>query len=555
MRNARIFGSSMLAMGVLLLCGLPLAAQDAISTPARQAERFAISPPLRELAKLPQKPIYGYHEALPVRRIPKRNFGKSVDPVEQDHVIGASGNYAIGLNLLGVGNGFPNYSVPDAPPDTNMAVGDTQVVQWVNVSYAIWNKSTGALEAGPILGNTLWASLGGNCAAQNDGDIIAQWDNVAHRWLLAQNTFAGGYYACVAISKTNDAMGAYYLYAFSLGTGFPDYPKWGQWTNSWAETMNNFGPGGSGFQGPEVCMYDRLKLIAGDPTAGQKCFQLASDGDSLLPADIDSLNGPPAGQDQAFIGSVGDVDNSHLSLYSVHIDWSNPNGATITGNHNSQLIAVPTYTGSCGGAFGGACVPQKGIPDQADSLGDRLMYRFAYYDDPLPVLAGTDIAHQPFQHWYVNGDVEAAGGQIGVRWYEFRAQQRSVPVTSLALFQSGTFSPDSNYRWMGSLTQDKAGDILVGYSLSSANTYPSIAVAGRLKTDAAGTLEPEVMVVAGSGSQPDTSNRWGDYSAMRLDNNDGHNGCTFWYTQEFYEVTQVFDWSTQLASVNFSNCH
>jgi hypothetical protein len=550
--KASIFGSSMIAMGALVLCGLPLNAQDNPAPVAGQAVRFAVSAPLSELAKLPQRPIYGVHEANPVRRIPKRNFGKSVDPVEQSANLRSGSNYSIGLNLLGVGNGFPNYSVPDAPPDTNLAVGDTQVVQWVNVSFAIFNKTTGAVEAGPIEGNTLYSGLGGACAASNAGDIIAQWDVVAHRWLLTQNVFSGPpYYACVAISKTPDAMGSYYLYQFSLGNGFPDYPKWGQWNVSWAETMNNFGPGGSGFVGPEVCVYDRNKLIAGDPTAGQVCFQLASDGDSLLPADRDSVTNPPSTEDQFFIGSVGDVDNSHLSLYSVHIDWSNPSGATITGNHNSQLIAVPTYTGSCGGAFGGACVPQKGISDRADSLGDRLMYRFAYYNEPFPVTPPTSPLNTPHQHWYVNGDVEASGGQIGVRWYEFRALQNRVPVTGINLFQSGTYAPDSNFRWMGSLTQDKNNDILAGYSISSSSVYPSIAIAGRTTSDALGTLEPEVMVVAGSGSQPDTSNRWGDYSSMRID----QDGCTFWYTTEFYQVTQTFDWSTQLASAKFANCH
>jgi len=70
-----------------------------------------------------------------------------------------------------------------------------------------------------------------------------------------------------------------------------------------------------------------------------------------------------------------------------------------------------------------------------------------------------------------------------------------------------------------------------------------------------GRLEAEVQVVGGSGSQPDTSDRWSDYSTMRIDLNDGHHGCTFWYTQEYYMVTQEFDWSTQIASVQFSNCN
>ena len=169
------------------------------------------------------------------------------------------------------------------------------------------------------------------------------------------------------------------------------------------------------------------------------------------------------------------------------------------------------------------------------------MYRFAYYNDPV---GGK-------QHWYVNHDVEASGGQIGVRWYEFQAPQIAIPPLGLTLFQSGTYAPDSNYRWMGSIAADRNDDILAGYSVSSSSLYPSIAVAGRVKSNPAGTLEAEVPVVAGTGSQPDTSNRWGDYSAMRLD----PDGCTFWYTTEYYMVTQRFDWSTQIANIRFAGCH
>ena len=59
-----IVGSSMLAVGVLLLCALPMSAQDN-NTYINHATRFGISPPLRDLAKLPQSPHYGFHEANP----------------------------------------------------------------------------------------------------------------------------------------------------------------------------------------------------------------------------------------------------------------------------------------------------------------------------------------------------------------------------------------------------------------------------------------------------------------------------------------------------------
>jgi hypothetical protein len=547
-----------------------LAAQEN-NTYTNQAVRFAVSPPLRDLAKLPPRPQYGFHEANPVRRTPKRPVGGPVvDTVEQSIHPASGAAYTVGMDILGVGNGFPNYSVPDAPPDTTMAVGDTQVVQWVNTSYTVCNKSTGS--CGPAIeGNTLWSALGGICANNNDGDIIAQWDVQAHRWLLAQNVFAGNYGVCVAISTSNDATGTYYLYQFPvLNNGFPDYPKWGTWTYNYGQTWNNFGPGESGFVGPVLCAYNRTKMLAGDKTAEQICHQYGISpnyNDSLLPADIDSITAPPTGEDQFAIGSVGDIDNSHLSLYSVHInnpnDWTQ--GAAFTGDNDDQLIAIATFTPACNGAYGGACVPQKGIPDLADSLGDRLMYRFAYWEDqPLANVAATPPKPVPAQHWFVNFDVTASGGQNAPRWFEFTAPIKVVQPTALGVFQQGTYAPDGNWRWMGSVARDKVGDILVGYSESCGDTcpggtptYPSIYVAGRQVNDplGLGNLEAEVQVVGGSGSQPDTSNRWGDYSSMRIDTNDGMHGCTFWYTQEYYTVTQRFDWSTRIASVKFSNCN
>ncbi len=121
----------------------------------------------------------------------------------------------------------------------------------------------------------------------------------------------------------------------------------------------------------------------------------------MLPADQDTATNPPSGQDQFFIGSVGDVDTSHLSLYSAHInnpsDWSK--GATWTGDGNSQLIPdCQLYPGLQRRATAATCVPQKGISDKVDSLGDRLMYRFAYSNDSAGV-----------QHWLVNFDVTASG--------------------------------------------------------------------------------------------------------------------------------------------------
>src|SRR5207244_526632 len=73
------------------------------------------------------------------------------------------------------------------PPDTNAAVGDTQIVEWVNTCYAVFEKATGSLVAGPFAGKHFWQGFGGLCQADNDGDPIIQWDKLAHRWIAFQN--------------------------------------------------------------------------------------------------------------------------------------------------------------------------------------------------------------------------------------------------------------------------------------------------------------------------------------------------------------------------------
>src|SRR5262249_31479607 len=46
-------------------------------------------------------------------------------------------------------------------------------------------------------------------------------------------------------------------------------------------------------------------------------------------------------------------------------------------------------------------------------------------------------------------------------------------------------------------------------------------------------------------------NRWGDYSAMRIDPGDD---CTFWYTQEYQATTETVNWHTRILSFRFPSC-
>jgi hypothetical protein len=47
----------------------------------------------------------------------------------------------------------------------------------------IYDK-TGNIVLGPFKGNAFWASLGGPCEFQNDGDPLVRYDRMADRWVL-----------------------------------------------------------------------------------------------------------------------------------------------------------------------------------------------------------------------------------------------------------------------------------------------------------------------------------------------------------------------------------
>jgi hypothetical protein len=133
-----------------------------------------------------------------------------------------------------------------------------------------------------------------------------------------------------------------------------------------------------------------------------------------------------------------------------------------------------------------------------------------------------------------------------VRWYEIQNPSGTPTVA-----QQSTFAPDSNYRWMGSIAMDQSGDMAVGYSVSSSSLNPTIRYTGRVPTDPSGTMEAEVNVVTGTGSQTTGLSRWGDYSAMQVDPVDD---CTFWYTQEYIKTNGTFNWNTRIANFKFPTC-
>jgi len=93
----------------------------------------------------------------------------------------------------------------------------------------------------------------------------------------------------------------------------------------------------------------------------------------------------------------------------------------------------------------------------------------------------------------------------------------------------------------------------LGYSVSNGtDVFPGIRYTGRLAGDPLGEMSlGEGVIIHGTGSQLTTSSRWGDYSSMNVDPVDD---CTFWYVNQYYEITELAAFQTRVGSFKLPGC-
>ncbi len=371
---------------------------------------------------------------------------------------------------------------------------------------------------------------------------------------MYQPRLVAPYYDCFAISQTADATGAYYTYefpTFNNANNFPDYPKVGVWPNGYYVSHNDF-PNLQSYAGAMPCAYDRVKMLAGDPTAQGVCFLDNSNGtlfdDSMLPADVDDATMPPSGIDPIFVGSIDNGANgidSNVYYYPFHFVPSNPSTSTFSCTNGACTIPVTQYQIACQKITSGTCTATQPV-GVLNNLGDRLMYRLTYRILPAPTPAKDLLHDNRMQEWLVSHTV-FNGSSSAVRWYEFRS---SIRTTTPTAFQQGTYAPDASNRFMSSLARDKQGNIAVSYTVSSSTIPPTIGFTGRGPGDPQGQLGTETILVPGVGSQLDTANQWGAYYDMAITND----GCTFVTNGEYYQSNSSFNWSTRIGKLIFSSC-
>ena len=431
------------------------------------------------------------------------------------------------------------------PADTNGDVGPLYYIQTINTAVGIYNKSDGS-QVTAFIFNTLMSqgNFGNLCDTSNFGDPVVLYDTFEDRWIITDFAFnlSGGNavapeFQCVAVSKSGDPVaGGWNFYSIQVNGGFGDYPKFGIWPDGLYMSANvfTFGAGGS-FQNVRVWAFNKAQMYAGTPTIQVLSFDAPSAEFTLLPSNARLQTGtPPAGSPNYF--SVVAQFLNTVSVYTLHADWKNISTSTFSGpflsltaTSWSQLLAANQSEQSPG--------------NKLDTLYFRLMMQNQYTN-----IGGVESLWNS----HTVGATGATSAQAAVRYYQVKV---TGPTVEANASQSFTYSPDATvFRFMPSVAVDRAGDMAVGYSATNPTLNPAIRYAGRLAGDAPNTIsQTEQSLIEGTGTQSGncgaTCTRWGDYSAMTLD----QDGCTFWYTNMYYQTTGLA-FNTRIGAFSFPGC-
>ena len=530
---------------------------------------FGVTPPIRDLPpEMRQAPASPKDEDERIEnervKLPDPSKGHRDQPFMDPLVLAElargprpSAMPAPSLTFAGIGN--PTGCGGCLPPDTNGDVGPNHYVQAVNTRVNIYSKTGTAWASGAVLQSAAFFTglpAGNSCRNSDDGDPIVLYDSLADRWLVSQfeiNDVPG--HQCIAISQTPDPTGAWYAYDFVMpNTDFQDYPHYGVWPDGYYLTTNQFNQAGTAFLGAGIFAFDRMKMLAGDPTASYVYHDVYANDQGaggMLPTDVDGFVPPPAGLPNRVMefrsNDFGDPADG-IRTYELVPNYATPASSTFT-IRSDVLLAE----------FDARAPNSRNVNEQAggsalDTISDRLMFRLAYRN------LGSVAA--PVNSWVGNFTVNVSGVnpttaatyQAGIRWFELRSTDSSSlqTVRDQGTHANGAGNGTGLNNWMGSAAQDSQGNIALGYSQSGPTQNANIMIAARTGGAPTGAMnEGEAVFQAAGGWQTSTSGRWGDYSAMSVDPVDD---CTFWYTQEYYTANGSSTWQTRIGKFVLPTC-
>jgi hypothetical protein len=425
------------------------------------------------------------------------------------------------------------------PPDSNGAVGPTQVLVTANGRFKVYDK-LGNLGSFNVSDQTFWSSVitvspGGTFVS----DPHVRYDRLSGRWFISEIDVpepcecSNRILIAVSSGSTITDSTSFTLYQFQhdlVGPtpnpdtgGFADYDTLGVDQNALYIGANIF-DGSPTFNFRNVTGYvvNKASLLSGGPpvvTAFRQLLNPTTFAGPYTPQGVD--NDDPAATEGYFIG----VDGQFYGRLAVRRVTSPGATPSISG---SLFVTTPGT---------GNPIPQaaQGSVRPLDALDIRL-YAAMIKKNKLTGMSSLWTAHNiaVFADGAAPADPNTTEGDRNAgRWY-----QLDNLTTTPTLTQSGTIfdaaASGANGFWINTIAANGQGHAAIGQSWAGPSIPASMAVFSRQSNDPLGQMSngQGLLGIAGYNIQQGGTapQRWGDFSQVVVDPTDD---MTLWTFQEY----------------------
>jgi hypothetical protein len=405
------------------------------------------------------------------------------------------------------------------PPDTQVAAGPDNVVEMVNSSGSVWDKSGTLLKLFDL--NKFFAVPTGY--SFSDPRIL--YDGGSQRWFASGVAFVQPTLASVvtiAVSTTSDPTGTWVQYSAANSSNLThDQPKIGVSSDKVVLSWNDFLFGVS-FQGQSTWVLEKSQMVAGTPANG-----VAIGPDSTR---------------QSLVPAVQLTSNS--AEYIVYNRGASLGVVTITG---TPLLGNVVWNESDPAAPPTSAPPtadQPGLPGSIDTNDDRFLT--AVWENGILWTGGNDAC--------------VPGGDT-VR----RPCSRLIQVftSTPTINQEFDIATTGGGLYFPAFALDGNGNMYVVYNISSSTEYVGVRITGQLAGAAAQTLAAAQTIRSGDTTYnmnpcfgTTGASRWGDYSGAAID---PQNPTDVWVASEYAAIgtstnpsTAGCAWGTFAARLTFA---
>jgi len=418
-----------------------------------------------------------------------------------------------------LGNGFEGITQQGfIPGEPTTAAGPLNIFSAGNISVTVTDKNgTNRVETN---GKTFF---GVPAAEGAISDAQCYYDALRGRFValaFTQGTSPSNYSKFyLAISKTNDARGAWWLYAFDMtldgatpSSNWGDYQGLGVSDDKIVFSSQQFRFSNNSYQYSKFRVLDRAAAYAGSP---------------LTYVDIVPVATPPGGDiNDVFVTKP--ARNLTIGDNTIHCMCVRTSGGnrityrTITGTPAAPVLSAGNLV----------TVSSYSPPPDAAQMGTGTL------------VATNDC--RPTDFYTRNGTLTAAwhtaaniGGTVSaIRLFRMRLSDRAVLTDE-------TFGAASTFYYYPAVTVDSVGTIFLGFGRSSSTEFPSAYASGKRRGDA--TIQPSALLKAGTSHT--LQSRWGDYTGIDMDASLTNPAqATAWYAGQWNKTTSAFGtWVNRLT--------